>query len=488
MQTHKKYRLIQWIRRRNEQRKQHLLILATLLLMLAAVRMARGQEATLSPDQVMAVVKAYHPVARIAGNRVEQAKADITIARGGFDPQVYSANAQKTFDGTTYYNYNRPELSIPTWFGISVEAGLEYLSGSRTDPQETVGKTSYAGISIPLAKNLLMDKRRAALKTAQLMKESAAATRSAALNDLVKDALSAYWTWVMYYQEFRILDEVVRINETRFRLVLTGYQLGDRPAIDTLEALSQLQTFVVQREQALLDYRNAALELSVYLWNAEEKPVLLPADVVPAPAALQPATVTSPVPVLDSLLAVAREQHPELQLYQYKLKTLEVDRRLKFQELLPTINLQYNQLGKGYDLLKTSTGPLLENNFRYGLTIGMPLRLSAGRGAYRKARLKIQETGFEQVQKMRQIELKVSQYYNELLALQQQLSLQEAVTKQYYLLQRAEETRFSNGESSLFLVNSRETKYLEARRKLTALQAKLNKSFVSVRWASGQSW
>lgn len=77
---------------------------------------------TLSAELVIQIVKQYHPVAKQASILIEKAKADITIARGGFDPLLYNALAQKTFDGVKYYQYNRLELSIPTWFGVEVMA------------------------------------------------------------------------------------------------------------------------------------------------------------------------------------------------------------------------------------------------------------------------------------------------------------------------------------------------------------------------------
>ena len=50
---------------------------------------------TLSAEQVMQIVKQYHPVARQASILIEKAKADVTIARGGFDPLLYHNQSQK---------------------------------------------------------------------------------------------------------------------------------------------------------------------------------------------------------------------------------------------------------------------------------------------------------------------------------------------------------------------------------------------------------
>jgi outer membrane protein TolC len=54
------------------------------------------------------------------------------------------------------------------------------------------------------------------------------------------------------------------------------------------------------------------------------------------------------------------------------------------------------------------------------------------------------------------------------------------------LLLRAEESKFSIGESSMFLVNARENKLLETQQKLNELKAKFFKSLLGIVWATGQ--
>lgn len=465
----------------------NLLKYSFVLLMLLPAIAGRAQDTvkTLSLDEVTAILKLHHPVARQADILVDKAKADVTISRGMFDPVVQNELAEKTFNGTNYYNYNRPELSIPTWFGIEVKAGLEYLSGSRTSPEETTGESSYMGISIPLAKNLLMDKRRAALKTAKLFRSASAVEKRNILNNLILDASESYWNWVQQYQRFKILSNNVTVNELRVKFVRTAYVIGERPAIDTTEAVSQLQAFELLKSEAWLQFQNAGLDLSLYMWNEAQQPVDLPQDVVPADDLQQLNINVVLIPSLDTLLNAAIINHPELIIYNYKLEVLGIEKKLKFQELLPTINFRYNQLGRGYDILKTATGPLFENNFQYGVTVGIPLRLSQGRGEYKKAKLKIEETKLQLNFKQQQVNNKVKSYYNELLALQYQVNLQQLAFDNYAILQRGEETRFRAGESSLFLVNTRETKALEALQKLQEIKTKFYKTNIKLQWAAG---
>ena len=460
------------------------LTLFTALIILIPAK-AQDSLKKLSVHQVMEIVKQFHPVVRQADIFIEKAKADVTIEKGMFDPVLQNETAQKTFDGNDYYYYNRPELSIPTWFGVEVFAGLEYLSGNRTDPVETKGETSYFGISIPLAKNLLMDKRRAALQTAKIFRNASAIEKRNMLNNLLLDAMNTYWSWVQHYQALKILSDAVAVNERRVEFVKTAFLLGDRPAIDTTEALTQLQNFELLKSQAWLNFQNTGLELSVFLWMPATTPYHLPASITPADNPQFSTIAAAAVPELNILLDAARKNHPDLVIYNYKMAVLSVEKKLKFQELLPSINFSYNQLGKGYDVLKTATGPLFENNFQYGLSLGIPLRLSQGRGEYRKAKWRIIETQLQLSQKQLQVETKVKSYFNELLTLISQVALQEKAYKNYQALQRGEETRFRAGESSLFFINARENKTLEALQKLQELKIKYFKTENSLQWAAG---
>jgi outer membrane protein TolC len=194
-----------------------------------------------------------------------------------------------------------------------------------------------------------------------------------------------------------------------------------------------------------------------------------------------------PLLILDELLYTARLNHPKLQLYNYKLQILEVERKLKFQSLLPTINLKANLLNKGYDMFNgIGKSAFYENNNKFGIDIGLPLRLSEGRGGYKLAKLKIQETNYDLLMKQQEIENKVKNYYNELTGLQQQVVIYDAAYKNYQTLFRGEDTRFKAGESSLFLLNSRENKQLEALQKLVELKAKYYKARQALLWATGQ--
>lgn len=460
--------------------------LFSVVMFFCSMAVAQDSTRTLSEAEFLNIVRAYHPMVKQASLMVERAQADLTASRAGFDPAFYVGADRKTFDGKNYYNYLNPELKIPTWFGVEVKAGLENNAGSFTNPELSLGKSSYLGVSVPVGKNLLMDKRRAALQQAKIFREQSKVEQSLAVNDLLLDAVDTYWQWVQAYEVYIILNETVRVNEDRLNLVKLGWRQGDRPAIDTTEVLAQLQSFQIARNDAWLRWRNGALELSNYLWLANDSPYYLPETVLPDQGWKRYDVNSAALPILDELLATARNLHPKLSSYNYKLQILDVEKRLKFQNLLPTVDLRYNILNKDYNVFKNASWPYYENNYKFGFDIGMPLRLSQGRGEYRAAKIKIQETELDLTMTRLSIQNKVKSYFNDLANLQQQVRLAEASLDNYQRLFRGEDTRFKNGESTLFILNSRENKVLESRQKLIELRTKFMKSMQAVIWSTGQ--
>jgi outer membrane protein TolC len=447
---------------------------------------AQDSARILSAEQVLKLVREFHPLAKQAQIRLDQAQADLLTARGGFDPVLGAYVSRKRFDGTNYYNHVSPEITIPTWYGIEIHSGLENYTGERLDPTMTKGQSSYLGVSIPLARDLLMDKRRAVLKQARIFTSLADMEQRLMLNDLLMNAMDAYWQWVSSYNQYLIMQANVAINKQRMEYVRKSLLNGERAAIDTVETLAQLQSFQYQQNQYLLEFRNAGLQLSGFLWKENGEPYDLPETVVPPIDWDNEQLIRDFDLDLGSLLATTDQNHPELQVYDFKLRALDIDKKLKFQQLLPKADFTYNHLSKGYNALaSTSEAAIFENNYRYGFKFEIPLRLSAGRGEYKKARLKIEESRLAQMQKRLDLQIKIRQYYNELINLKEQIALQNLNLSNYQQLVQAEETRFRNGESSLFLINSRENKALEARQKLVELKTKYFKVAYTLQWSAG---
>jgi len=440
----------------------------------------------LSESEFIQIVRSHHPIAKQANLLMERALAEVTASRSGFDPAFYLSSDRKTFDGENYYQYINPELKIPTWFGIEVKAGLENNLGDYKNTELTTGKSSYLGISVPLGKNLLMDKRRAVMQQAKVFREQSKAERLLLVNDLLLDAYTSYWDWVKNYEIYKVLEETTSVNRNRLNLVRIGFQQGDRPAIDTTEALAQLQAFQMASNEAWLNFRNSGLQLSNYLWLPNDSPYYLPEIIMPDSNWKKTDRKALSIPVLEVLISTARTSHPKLQSYDFKLQSLDIEKRLKFQNMLPVVNVRYNLLNSGYNVFKDASVALYQNNYKFGFDIGIPLLLSQGRGDYRAAKIKIQTANIDLAQTRLSVENKVRYYFNEVTTLQKQIDIAEDNRENYRKLYRGEETRFKSGESSLFLLTSREIKLLEASQKLVELKTKLFKSYQSLQWSTGQ--
>jgi outer membrane protein TolC len=462
-----------------------LALLLTILSVLDPLTQVHGQQNILTLDHVFDIVRKYHPIARQARLMVDSAEANRLAAKGGFDPSFYISNERKTFDGKNYYFYTNPELKIPTWYGIDFKAGLEDNGGERLTADVTRGRSSYVGATLPLLKNLVTDRRRTTLQQARIIVKQSEAARRNELNNLLYDAATAYWNWVREYQVYKVTTNVISVNEARLQLVRRSFFGGDRAAIDTVEALTQLQNFQFMASEAQYRWMSAGFELSNFLWLENEQPFQLPANIIPDTAWNVLHVNQYPVPSLEDALATAKDNHPKIQTINQKIEVLEAERRLKFQSLLPLLNFNYNFLNKGYEPWKGVGRNVFENNYKYGVEFGLPLFLRQGRGEYRGAKIKIQATDLQRDQAMLEIENKVRDYFNQLVTLRNQVKIYEDAYDNYVRLLRAEETKFSIGESSLFLLNSRENKVLEIRQKLLELKTKFFKSLVAVEWAAG---
>ncbi|MFN6014434.1 MAG: TolC family protein, partial [Flavobacteriales bacterium] len=125
-------------------------------------------------------------------------------------------------------------------------------------------------------------------------------------------------------------------------------------------------------------------------------------------------------------------------------------------------------------------------NMKWGVTASFPLFLRKERGELQSVRLKQQDNQYEMEAKILELKNKLEATSFLITSLQTQIALQEDMIESYLLMRNAELQKFEIGESSLFLVNSREMKYIESRQKLIELKAKLEVAKAEFRWLSAE--
>lgn len=452
-----------------------------LVVLISLSGLSFGQDTLrLSHDEFLAIVKNYHPLAFRYQLQNRIAADEIRKARGNFDPVANGKNGAKTIDGLNYYKETNVELGIPTWYGVELNGSYNYIDGQRLNNSATKGGLFQFGITLPLAKNLLYDKRRALLDQARFGLEMTAAEQQVLTNQLMLDAENIYWDWVKQYEIYQLQARTVAINSDRLLLTRRTVDYGERAAVDTTEALSQLQSYELQLEEAYLKFVKATQELSLFLWTRDREPFDFDRPVAPADSLTENASYQNYSALMAALDNRTLQQHAAVQYYLRKQRILESERRLKQQSLLPKLDFTYNFFNK--EQYKADYFPLFQNNYQYGLKLEIPLLLREARADYRIAKSKILQNELDTDYKKQELNTKIIAYRNEVLNYRSQIDIAQQNIINYRRLLSAEETRFRNGESSLFLINSRENKLLEAEQKLIDLRLKFVNSYNQLKW------
>jgi outer membrane protein len=463
------------------------LLIIVIVLLTAKVGMGQDTLKVFGLEDLYGLIANTHPVVKQANLLSESARQEIRIARGGFDPKLSSQLYRKEFGGKTYYNTWDSYLSIPVWLGTDIKIGHERTHGVNLNPENTTPATglNYAGISVPVGQGLFIDQRRATLRQAQLFQEIAEADRLKLINKITLDAAKDYWDWFYAYRQYIAMLDGFRLAEVRFRAIKERVRYGDLAPIDTLEAKIFLQDRNVQLQQAQVDIQNARIRLSNYLWNEDMVPLELDPSLIPDTSFRLFTNLTGTT--LEQMLNFASEKHPDLIKLDFKLKQLDVEQRLAREMLKPVINLQYNLLQNGSMQQNDINQTFLTNNYKLGVQFLFPLFLRKERGKLQLTNAKITSAEYERMNRNREIRSSVQSTYNELVNMEQLLATQAQMLQNYQVLWRSEVMKFEAGESSLFLINSRETKLIEAQVKLASLQSKYLKAKATMIWAAGLS-
>ncbi|MBC7760094.1 MAG: TolC family protein [Phormidesmis sp. FL-bin-119] len=426
------------------------------------------------------IINLYHPVMEQSNLIEARAKARARQALGNFEPKFSYNYDQKNFDGLTYYRFSTPEVKLPLWYGMELKANWSRAEGSYLNPENRLPGEglSSVGLNLPLGKGLLMDNRRALLRQAAIFKEASKVEQVRIINDLMFEAGEAYANWQTWYRINELYDQALELAEVRFRAVKEGFAGGDRPAIDTIEALTQVQQRQLNSQQAKILRQNSQYELSLFLWLPGNESVE-PESLLVLP---QSETIRPTARFIESI-----DNNPKLRLFEFKLRDLEIEKRLKAENLRPTIDLQLGLLNTGTGAFRNLNPNYWQNNNKVGLKISFPLTFATERGELAESIIKIKDTQIEQNLVRNELEVKLRQNTAEFMALQSQLSVIRQTQQAHQKLLEGEEIRFSLGESSLFLINARESKLLEIKEKLIETENKLIKNMLNGEWLTGRS-
>lgn len=457
------------------------------LLMVPGFLMAQADTVMLTLGELFERVAAGHPVARQADLVLEKGEARLLSAKGGFDPRLFARIDQKEFEDKRYFRHLDGGVVWPSWWGIEVQSGLEQSRGQYLNPEQTTppGGLWYAGLSLPLGRGMGIDARRAALFKARIFRDAAAVERRQILNELFFEVAMHYWDWVQARYQQMIIGQALALSRERFDLVKESFFLGARAAMDTLESYTQVQILEQDSLRAAVRFQTARLALSTFLWSEAQEPLLLGEQVMPPDDVLQEDGVDWPSGGLDAWMARVNQSHPEIQGFDYQISALQVDRRLMAEQFKPRIDLKYNLVAEA--LGDETVGQISTRNYKWGLDVGFPLFLRRERGDYQLARLRLEELTLERESRLPEWRNQVRAFATEGELLREQIGVLQSAAENYRRLLDAERTRFTSGESSQFLLNTRQANLLQAEMELLESRIRLHRTAIALRWAMGMA-
>ena len=423
-------------------------------------------------NEFLGYVKKYHPLVKNANLNIDAAQANLMMARGGFDPKIEVDFSQKQFKGQEYYSILNSSFKIPTWYGIEIKAGFDNNEGVYSNPEHKTpnqGLTSL-GISVPLGQGLFINQRMADVQKAKIQLQLSQAERKLQAINVLYDASLAYFNWKKNYDEVQLYKKYNANAEIRFKGIQSLIQQGDKPAIDSVEAGIIVKNRMLSLEDSTLKLTKAKLELSNFLWLENNIPFEIADELIPETQlelTIQENLKTNDL--LNSDFSITN--HPKINALQSKIDILNVEKRLKANMLLPKIDMGYSYLSE----------PSYFNNYQFedykiGLDFYFPLFLRKERGSLKLAKYKVQETEFTLNLEKVELANKINAQKTEIKSLSKQKELIKGLVLDNITMLNSEERLFTFGESSLFLINTRENNVVSAQLSKIALE---NRFYIS---------
>ncbi|MCB0515507.1 MAG: TolC family protein [Chitinophagales bacterium] len=414
----------------------------------------------------------YHPISKQTELRLVLGQTQFLKAQGNFDPLLYAEWSEKNFNEKLYYQQYAANLRIPTLMGIDIVGGYENSRGDYLNPENSTSSNGlwHLGIEIDVLQGLIINERKTTLQQAKLFRNLTNNEQQILLNELIFNASYAYLQWQLYYNFDEVLKENVTLANNYLYNTKQSFLGGEKTAVDTLEAYILYQDASIEQQKNYMQLIQAKLFLENFLWY-NDKAIGLSDNTQPED--FQNTLLNNPPQFVDSL---SLNNNPSILSTINKLSMLEIEQKLKREKLKPKLKLKYNPL------LSPSTNDITPtyslNNYTWGFVFSMPLFLRKERADVREGNVKIEALTLELANKQNELLNKIENTVQQQLLLKKQQSLFNLNVVNYKSLLDAENEKFLFGESSVFLLNKRQEKYINARLKLIENQIKLNIEYI----------
>ena len=429
----------------------------------------RVDTAAVNEASFLKQVYQFAPSVLNSGLQVDIQNQDWLAAKAVFEPKLGGTYAAKNYGDKLYYSKLDAGVKVKTPLGVKVTGGYTQNEGVFLNPEGTVPLQgiAYAGIEIPLGAGLFTDEDRTYIKQQRIENNAAGLVNQLEINDHLLSSGVAYWHWYESIMLLELSQEAIEQARNRWQYVVLQNKIGEAADIDTLEAFinyQNRQAFLLESTVKWEKYRNYILN---FLWQPElqQKMVAPLVDIdykAQFPDSFQQRQITQTHPYIQLLVMDSMINQTNLMLAKEYYKP-QVDLAFKLQEDGGSIgNFNYNPT---------------QNNY-VGLNVYMPIFLRKQRAKSEQAVIKNEVIGNKKKEALVKLENAQRTYYQNTINLKQSLDLLEVTNDNYKRMLDAEQAKFNAGESSLFIVNNRELKWIESREKYIKTYSDYRKSIL----------
>lgn len=434
----------------------------------------------LSYESFVESVLANNPLSKKADNIKKYGDLQYKAAKGNYDPTLNGSFENKYFNNTNYYSVLNSELKQPIFTSQFLKLGYEYGTGTNINPELSTSNygLSYLGLEVGLLQGLVIDSRRASLLKSKEYVNYYDAERESQLNSLLYQSSQKYFEWLYSCNVIKLNEYFMNLANQRLKGIASLSESGERASIDTVEAAIYYQTRSLDFQNALIDNQRLSNDLSIYFLpntTGDNSIVYQPNDSLPLYFEAMKNTMVQKL-YYDSV------NNPIIDKYRSFQNVLEIDKRLKKEMIKPRFNVNYNLLSNN----KSSVNPILSsNNYKWGANVSFPLFLRNPRNEYKMSKLNAENNNLELTNANNEINYKINALKQNLKIIGDQLMNAEKSARYSKQLVEAEKLKFLNGESSLFMLNTREGKWLETELKLIEYKLKFIKTILGLIYLNG---
>lgn len=404
--------------------------------------------------------------------------------QGAFDPALNNTTTVSRFNSSSDIGHeqdvmeSRTAVEFLTRQGTKVSLGYLLANGDIKTPVSPTGDGGepYVSLTVPLLRGNVTNVKSVAEKQAFLSESQAGYKYYLKRLELLLKATSTYWKWVSAVQKQAIEKNLLDLAVQRRDMVIQLANAGDVAQLDVVEAEQELQTRQTRYVAAKRAVQAATLSLSLFLWNAQGQP--LPA-VKEAQAPTQMPN-TEPVPLDELKLAKidALRLRPEFDILEASVAISKLDRKLAANQLLPQLDAI---AGTGYELGANA----IDNTYKVGAQLSIPLRRRTARGQLDQAKLTLEQLSVQEKQLIQSVFVQLEDVYSQLSTTADQITATQAEVAFAKTMAEGERTRYELGDSTLFVLNRRERAWAESQQKLLDLQAQYQVALVALKAARG---